>query len=219
VTGMTDRAMKQWIVTALLRLYPAAWRSEYGPELTDILMSRPLSARAIGDVMWNGLKQSAQAAEPSTILGLASLLAVLTFVVTGGNYGRRWILLVQPTTMTLPTVSVTFMASGYYALLLIGCGCWTYLRHRGKVSQSGMAGIRMSLIAAIPLMVGGLLMTFGFIGPSLLDPRFEASTSWAVLAAPLFRLPDSWLWAALGGQLGKWIVRRRPGAGAGVIRS
>jgi hypothetical protein len=215
---MTDNTMKYWIVTALLRLYPAAWRLEYGPELTDILMSRPLSARVIGDVMWNGLKQSAQAAEPSTILGLASLLAVLTFVLTGGSYGRRWILLVQPTTKTLPTVAVTFMASGYYVLLLIWCGCWTYLRHRGKVTRSGVAGVRMSLIAAIPLMFGGLLMMFGVIGPSLLGPHFESSASWAVLAAPLFRLPDSWLWAALGGQLGKWIARRRPGTGAGLIR-
>ena len=98
---------KQWIVTALLRLYPAAWRAEYGPELTAILLARPLSPRVIGDVMWNGSKQSAQAAEPSTILGLASLLVVLTFVLTGGSYGRRWILLVQPTTKTLPTVTVT----------------------------------------------------------------------------------------------------------------
>jgi hypothetical protein len=205
--------IKHWIVAALLRLYPAAWRSEYGPELTDILMSRRLSVRVIADVMWNGLKQSVQAAEPSTILGLASLLAVLTFVLTGGSYGRRWILLVEPTTKTLPTVNVTFMSSGYYVLLLISCGCWTYLRHRGTAKRSGMAGVRMSLIAAIPLMFGGLLMMFGLIGPSLLGPHFEPSASWAVLAAPLFRLPDSWLWAALGGQLGKWITRRRQRAG------
>jgi hypothetical protein len=206
---MTGSTVKQCIVTGLLRLYPVAWRREYGPELTDMLLAHPLSPRVIGDVMWNGLKQSAQAAEPSTILGLASLLVVLTFVLTGGSYGRRWILLVQPTTKTLPTVTVTFMASGYYALLLIWCGCWTYLRHRGKVNQSGVAGVRMSLIAAIPLMFGGLLMMFGLIGPSLLGPHFEPSASWAVFTAPLFRLPDSWIWAALGGQLGKWITRRR----------
>lgn len=210
--------LKHWIVAALLRLYPAAWRSEYGPELTGILLARPLSARVIGDVIWNGLKQSAQSAEPSTILGVASLLAVLTFVVTGGSYGRRWILLVQPTTMTVPTMTVTFMSSGYYALLLIWCGCWTYLRHRGTAKQSGMAGVRMSLIAAIPLLFGGWLMVFGLIGPSLLGSQFDSSASWAVLAAPLFRLPDSWLWAALGGQLGKRIARSRPDAGAGVIQ-
>lgn len=209
--------MKPWIVSTLLRLYPAAWRAEYGPELTDILMSRPLGARVIGDVMWNGLKQSAQASEPSTILGLASLLAVLTFVLTGGSYGRRWILLVQPTTKTIPTMSVSFMSSGYYVLLLIWCGCWTYLRHRGTAKQSGMAGVRMSLIAAIPLIFGGFLMMFGLIGPGLLGPHFERSASWAVLAAPLFRLPDSWLWAALGGQLGKGIARHRRDA-AGAIR-
>jgi hypothetical protein len=207
--------IKDWIVSALLRLYPAAWRVEYGPELTDLLMSRPLNGRVIGDVIWNGLKQSTRAAEPSTILGLASLLAVLTFVLTGGSFGRRWILLVQPTKMTLPTVSVTFMSSGYYVLLLIWCGCWTYLRHLGTAKQSGMAGVRMSLIAAVPLLFGGVLMMFGLISPSLVGPQFEPSASWAVLGAPLFRLPDSWLWAALGGQIGKWIVRqRRDAAGA-----
>jgi hypothetical protein len=39
------------VVTALLRLYPAAWRNEYGAELTDILLTGPLSARVIGDVI------------------------------------------------------------------------------------------------------------------------------------------------------------------------
>lgn len=69
--------IKHEIVTALVRLYPLAWRNEYGPELTDILLSRPLSAHVIGDVLWNSVRQRARAPEPSTVAGLAMMLAVL----------------------------------------------------------------------------------------------------------------------------------------------
>lgn len=37
----------------LLRLYPAAWRKEYGEEFAYVLASRPLSIRAIADVAWS----------------------------------------------------------------------------------------------------------------------------------------------------------------------
>ena len=57
--------MKSCIVAALLRLYPAAWRSEYGPELSGILLARPLGPDVIADILWNGFRQRARAAEPS----------------------------------------------------------------------------------------------------------------------------------------------------------
>jgi hypothetical protein len=208
-------SIKQWIVTALLRLYPAAWRSEYGPELADVLLARQLGPLAIGDVLWNALRQRARAVEPCNILGLASMSVILTgFVLTGGTYGRDWNAMLQPTSKTLPTVTVTFLASELYVLLLIGCGCWTYLRHGGKVWRSGVAAMTMSLLAGLPVMVGGVLMTLGFFSVRFLGPDLPPVSPLAVLVSPLVRLPEYWIWGALGGQLGKWLARRRHQPGA-----
>jgi hypothetical protein len=198
------------IVAALLRLYPAEWRAEYGPELDDILSGQPLTARVIGDVLWSAAGQRARAAEPSTVLGVTSMAVVLgAFAMTGASYGRDWTAVLQPTAMTLPTVTVTFMASGYYLLLLVACGCWTSLRHRGGVRRSGLAGIRMSLIAGVPVALGAVLMMGGLLSLRCLSPDLHPPSATAVLLAPLFRLPEAGLWGAIGGQLGRWIVRRR----------
>jgi hypothetical protein len=48
--------MKNRIVNALPHFYPSAWRREYGPELMDILFSRPLTAGIITNVLANGLR-------------------------------------------------------------------------------------------------------------------------------------------------------------------
>ena len=210
---------KQRVVTALLRVYPAAWRAEYGPELTDILLTRPLSLSVIVDVLWSGLGHRAQAVEPSTILGLASMSVVLTgFVPAGGPYGRNWMAVLQPTSMTFPPVTVTFLGTELYVLLLIGCGCWTHLRYGGKVSRSGVAAMTMSLLAGLPVMVGGVLVICGVFSVKFLGPDLPTLSPAAIQISPLARLPEFWIWGALGGLLGQWIARRRPDAGAGVIR-
>lgn len=209
---------KDMLVTGLLALYPAAWRAEYGAELKEILLARPLSPRVIGDLTINALRQRARAPEPSTILGLASMFVILTgFVLTGGSYGRGWTAVLQPSSKTFPTVTVTFLASEVYVLLLVGCGCWTHLRHGGTANQSGVAAVRMSLIAAIPILLAALLMMSGLISLKSLGPHLLPPSSLAILVSPLARLPESWIWGALGGQLGKWNARRRNHAGAGVI--
>jgi len=204
------RIPRQRLVTALLRLYPAAWRAEYGAELTDVLLARPLGPFVIGDVLWNALKLRARTVEPHNILGLASMAAVLTgFVLTGGSYAREWSAFVQPSNKTFPTITVTFLASEIYVLLLIWCGCWTHLRHRGTVNQSGLAAIAMSLLAALPVMVSAVLMTLGFFSVKFVGPDLPPLSPLALLVSPLARMPEYWIWGALGGLLGKRIVRRR----------
>jgi hypothetical protein len=204
---------EQWIVAALVRLYPAAWRAEYGLELTDLLLARPLGPRVIADTAWNGLRLRGRAAEPSTILGLLSMLAMLTgLAVSGGRYGGDAWAVLRPSSMTFPTITVTFLTSELYVLLLGVCGCWTHLRHGGKVTRAGVAAMRMSLIAGIPIMLMGLLMAFGFLDVIMLDSRGGAPMrpfAWAIVAAPLARVPEAWIWGSFGGLLGKRISRRR----------
>ena len=69
--------MKNRIIRALLRLYPAEWLREYGGELSDMLFARPLTATIVADVLRNGLWQRFRAAEISTIVGLGMALVML----------------------------------------------------------------------------------------------------------------------------------------------
>jgi hypothetical protein len=200
---------RQWIVSVLLRLYPSAWRSEYGSELMDILHARPLRLGVIGDVAWNGVWLRARAAEPSTILGLSAMLLVLvSFVGTGVSYGRTWTAWLQPSPRTFPPVMA--LASGFFVFLLVVCGCWTHLRHGSTARRSGLAAMRMGLIAGIPIMLAGALLMSDLVELKIVG-GLPPPPPWAVLIAPLARVPEFWIWGALGGKLGKPISRRKSG--------
>jgi hypothetical protein len=198
---------KDWLLAALLRIYPTAWRREYGEELTGILVGRPLTPRVIADVIWNGLWQRGRVAEPSTILGLVSMFVTLAGLVVRG-------VVLRPSSMTFPTVRVTLLTTEFYVLLIVGCGCWTYLRHGDKVTRSGVAAMRMSLIAGIPALVIGLLMMFGFLDVIVGADGAAGvrKVAWAILIARLAQVPEAWIWGSIGGLIGKWIARRRTAA-------
>jgi hypothetical protein len=209
--------MKYLVVRTLLRLYPADWRREYGPELMDMLLVRPLTAAIIADVLWNGLRRRLPATEPATILGLVMMLAVLIELLQNKS-------IISPQTSNL------------YILTLVAGGAWTHLRHGGRLSRSGRAAVRIAFIAGIPVMFTALLMLSGVpLQMSRLHGAqdycwirvSEPSTQWlaqaiqsatcppaplGVLFSPLFALPASWLWGMAGGALGRWITRgrRRP---------
>ncbi len=220
------------IIGLLLRLYPAAWRREYGSELADVLFHRPLSARVVGDVAWNALGQRLRDAEPAAHLGLGVMAIVATGVAWNimlpMSAGRGLAAVLQDSSKTLPTVVVTPLASDLYVLVLVVCGCWTQLARPRSLSECGSAAIRLGAVAGIPVMLVGLLMLAGILHLRAVGPDVRPATSsdlgliftyytshahapsaLAVLTAPLFRLPESWLWGLLGGRLGRAIGRRR----------
>jgi hypothetical protein len=218
--------IKHHISTALVRLYPLAWRNEYGPELTDILLSGRLSARVIADVVWNSLRQRARSPEPSTVMGLTMMLAVLGGLVwnIASPTPNGLAALLRPSTKTLPAVVVKPLSSEFYALLLVTCGCWTHLRHRGKLADSGKAAMWVSWVAGIPVILAGAFMLSGLLTVVALGPGDHVTTfhehgftytyysaqhrvpgSVNVLLSPLFALPQSYLWGLVGGKFGQWI--------------
>ena len=53
--------MKTTLVSALMRLYPTAWRTEYGAELAAMLLRRPLDCQSLPSTscvsaMWQRLR-------------------------------------------------------------------------------------------------------------------------------------------------------------------
>lgn len=155
--------MKTWIIRTLLRLYPANWRREYGGELTHMLLARPLTENIVGDVFLSALWQRFRAAEISTLVGLGMLLVMLNGfvwnIVAPPPYGSEASMLLQ-----------NLWGSNLYVLLLVGCGLWTHLRRRGKLDQSGLAAVKISFLAGIPVMLAGALMLSGVLGVIVLGP-------------------------------------------------
>jgi hypothetical protein len=202
---------KHLIASALLRLYPGRWRREYGAELLDVVLARPITMQAMADLAWNGLRQRGHDAAPSTILGVASMLVVSSGVVlAGGSYTQDWTAVVRPSSMTFPTITVTFLASDLYGFLLMACGGWTRVRSNATAHESGLAAMRMSLFAGAPVILGGALLALGAIDIRFVDPLRDASPNpWAMMVAPLVRLPESWILGAVGGRLARWAVTRR----------
>jgi hypothetical protein len=101
------------------------------------------------------------------------------------------------------------MSSFYFVYLAIFCGCWTHLRYGGTARRTGFAAMRMGFIAGIPIMVAAVLMMSSLLGPGFAGAHLPRPSPWAILIAPLARLPECWIWGAFGGELGKRIARNR----------
>ena len=74
--------MRTRLVSWLLRLYPHAWRAEYGAELRGMLLRRPLSAAIVVDVAMSALWQRVRAMEASTVAGIGLMLVTIAALVS-----------------------------------------------------------------------------------------------------------------------------------------
>lgn len=175
------------IVNALLRLYPHAWRAEYGAELADLLRRRPLTSGVVGDVFLNGLRARVRAELPAAIIGGLMSGIVIAAYASGAT-------VLEPTHITLPSLVVaqTNPRNELYVIVLVSCGLWTRVRRGGTVRRSAWAAAVVTFLADLPVLILGL-----------------ATLSPAVVAAPLLALPYAAVWGAAGGQFGSWIVALR----------
>jgi hypothetical protein len=195
--------LRQRLANALVRIYPAAWRREYGEELLDMLVARPLTWRIVADVLGTGLRQRIRAAEPATVLGVAAVAVLLSqLALTAAGYRTPATAMLRPTDMTFPTVAASFMVSSVYTWLLIACGWWTASRHPGySAKRCGMATMRMSLIGGIPVLIAGVLLAADAITATQVGLGEASPMSLAVIVAPLARLPEAWLYGWMGAAL------------------
>lgn len=222
--------IKERFVSALLRVYPSQWRKEYGTELSYLLLMRPLSLGAAVNVLWNGAGQRVRSLELSTVLGLIAMAVILIGFVQNIVAPLAYASgvaqsLLQPSTTTLPTLVVAPLKSNLYVLTLVACGCGTYLLSRA--SSPGLAAMKVTLIAGIPVVVAATLMLTGILATTVVGPGDAPSTfeqhgftftfysndhsvpsPWSTLVSPLFQLPWSFLWGTVGGRLGRHLARR-----------
>lgn len=133
--------MKRRVVAGLVRLYPSRWRAEYGEELAEILLRRPLGFATVVNVVSGALRQH----EPWLIVG------VPLFVCVSVN----WVMRLSGWQYRDPLSA--FSVGGLLALVLLlftGLGFWTVLR-----SGRGGACAAMSVLILLmaPAVVGGFL--------------------------------------------------------------
>jgi hypothetical protein len=219
--------MKTRLVALLMRLYPTAWRNEYGAELTSMLQGRPLTTRVVSDVVLSAMWQRMRAVDLATWVGLGLMFVTIGAIASnivappphiwspGLPRGA------QPRFAEYIALLQRPLHSEFYVLVLAGIGFWAALR--GKTSP-GCAAIRVSMIASCPLVLVGLLMMSGGLGYSELGPG-QASTTFdergilytfykgfqqipgpaplVMLLSPLLRLPGAWMWGSIGGWLGR----------------
>ena len=197
------------LARVLMRLYPPSWRAEYGDELNDILLARPLTARVVADIVWNGLVQRGRAAAPSTILGASMMLLVLANIVSSASAYRDVLFSpLRATHMTYPTVEIALVKNEVYVLLTILCGYWTQRRYRRGPKRAGWAAMRMSLITGTPVIAVGVLHAVGLMDATFLTNGDARPGAWMLITAPMARVPESWIWGLGGGQLACWVGRK-----------
>ena len=201
---------RERLARVLVNLYPADWKREYGEELLELLLARPLTGLVVLDVLWSGARLRIRFAEPSTALGLAALLVVLAgFVIPPFRFSSTITDVLRPSDMTFPTVVVTFMVSQVYIALLMACGWLTERRHPCQRNRGGLAAMRMSLIAGAPVLVAGLLLAAGAIGVTFAGMGGIHPHPIEVIAAPLARLPEAFLYGSMGAWARRHAMRKR----------
>jgi hypothetical protein len=218
--------MKTMLVALLMRLYPRAWRNEYGAELADMLRARPLTARVCTDVVISASIQRMRATLASTWVGIGLMFAVIAAITSNVAVAPAYQQSMLPEHIELLQKP---MRSEVYVLVLLALGFWTALT--GSRSP-GRAAMHASIFASIPVALTGLLMLTGVLHYVEVLPG-QASTTFQdrgilytfykgiqqipgpaplpLLLSPLLRLPGAWLWGTIGGSLGrKYANWRRP---------
>ena len=213
--------MKNRIIRALLRMYSAAWRQEYGPELQGILETRSLKTREIFNVAWNAAWQRIRATEPWVLIGLVG------FLLNAASF--TWLIVAPPPyspEYTFPPHFSPLRTAGNL-LVVMACGLWTVARSGGTLPHAGVQTMKMTALTVAPVLAVCALVLSGALGVIVLGPGDAPTTAvehgFAIawynadgvglkpMAIVLLTLPgvlENWIWGALGGALGR-LVRKR----------
>lgn len=189
--------MRRQVVWALIHLYPARWRSEYGAELEDVLLRRPLGVRELLNVAWNALWQQCRDGEPWLVLGAP--LAALSLV------GCIEVILGVPFAARPRGVKVASSIEQF--LVLLATGYWT-IERRGRAA--GRAAIKLNLLVCAPLALLGLCAMAGLFQLKTVDNGASASYwRWILVASPIMQIPYAGAVGLLGGGAARLVRRFR----------
>lgn len=223
--------MKHTVISLLMRLYPRAWRHEYGVELRDMLEASPLTGTVAFDVARSAVWQRMRAAHVETWVGVGLMLAITGAIAANIVAPPPYVWAPGRSVSKLPELADHValvqrpMGSNLFVLVMVGIGFWSALR--GK-PQPARVALRVWLIASIPLVALGVSMMTGVLSyielvpgqtPLPFDERgfvyvvykaplgIPAPAPVAFLLSPLLRLPGAVLWTIVGSSVGQNVAR------------
>lgn len=147
------KRLKRQVVVALVGLYPARWKQEYGKEFADVLTRRPLGMAVILNVIWNGFGQQLRCGEPWLIVGVPRLVLLLALILWNVLY---------PLPYRTASLGLTWQPAVIGNLLLFGTGYWTVMRDPVN-GHGGRAAMKSTLFATWPFSVVALLYGLGIL--------------------------------------------------------
>jgi hypothetical protein len=222
--------MNKRIVAALLAIYPATWRKEYGPEFRHLLEALNLRVRTLVNVIGHGAWQRVRSTEPWLLLSLPLALVGTVFlavlVIAPPPYDPGLDRSVSPPALDLLASLAINLTT------IIGCGLWTILRSGGTIPHAGLQTMKMALLIRAPHLVVSLLVLTGILGVVVIGPGDSPTTFaergfaiafysangaipnspaifWALLIEVLF----GWIGGVIGGGLGRIFVYKPTPAG------
>jgi hypothetical protein len=187
--------MKRRVVAALIRLYPARWRDEYGEELAGILMDRPLGAGAAANVIANAVRQQWRTQAPWLLIGAPLLLWMAAYVILAlltPEHSRE--LAGKPTVLGVGI----FFGAGFLTVWRTGHG-------------GGRAAMGLSLFLSLPLYLLGFLVMIRVLPAGAARPIVGTGREDLVMLAiaPILQLPYAGLLGWLGGGVATRVARLR----------
>jgi hypothetical protein len=187
--------MKAQVVTALVRLYPAGWRAEYGEELAELLMRRPLGCGAAANVVANAVRQQWREQEPWLLIGAPLLVWMIAYLVLALVAPRHAKELAGKPTM----VGV---------LIFFGVGFWTVWR---KGEGGGRAAMKLSIILTLPVFLLGFLVMMQILPTGPVRPFVGNGREDLVMlfVAPILQIPYAGLLGWVGGGVATRVTGRR----------
>jgi hypothetical protein len=193
--------MKRAVAAGLVRLYPSRWRAEYGEELAEVLLLRPLGLGAVVNVAANAGRQQLRLQEPWLLVGVPLTL---------------WVAISWTIMLTHPAYTMSRKGSPEIGVLVFcGAGLWTVVRHG---YGGGRAAMKVAMLVAVPYLLLGLLTltqivrvdespggryTFRLYGP----PNYEAKLYRLFVESSILQIPCAGLLGWLGGLAGR-VARR-----------
>jgi hypothetical protein len=163
-------------VSALLRLYPAAWRSRYGDEMEALLEQRRPGRRERLDLLRGAFDAWLHPATRSRVPAAAALIGGGLWTITAAAVNTQLTPADWPGYIA-EILGIALVAAVFLLIAAVGC----FLRANGRGRRPGTIAIGLAVVGHVA-WIGALAAT---VGGGLDSPVLAAAQTIAVLGAAM----------------------------------
>ncbi len=173
-------------MTALLRLYPKAWRARYGDEMEALLESRRPGLRERVDLLRGALDAWLHPAAPSRVPAVSALIGGGLWTITAAAVNTQRMPPDWPGYIA-EVLPVATVAAVSLFIATVGCA----LRANGRGRRPGHVALALAVVGHVA-WIGALVLTatLGLASPLLAAGQGLAMLGAALVGTVLVRLGD-----------------------------